>query len=139
MAFTQSRQPRKQRKARYNAPLHLRQKLVHAHISKDARKKAGVKRKAVAVREGDRVKIMRGRFRGHTGKVSSVNLTSLKVFVEGAVTRKAKGSEVLVAIEPSNLMIMELEMSDKRRKEILERLGERKAAAAPTAAGQKAR
>lgn len=124
--LTKSRQPRKQRKARYNAPLHARQKLVHAHIAKDARKKLNIKKRATAVREGDKVKIMRGKFRGHSGKVSSVDLTSLKIYVEGAVARKAKGAEVLTAIEPSNVMIMELDMSDKRRKELLERPASKK-------------
>ena len=121
MAFTKSRQPRKQRKARYAAPLHERQKLAHAHISKEARKKHGVKRRSVAVRAGDKVKIVRGKFRSHTGKVSSVDLKDLKVYVEGAVARKAKGAEVLAAIEPSNLVILEMDMSDKKRKELLER------------------
>ncbi len=131
--LTKSRQPRKQRKARYEAALHERQKLVHAHISKEARKKLGIKRRAVAVREGDKVKIVRGKFRGHSGKVSAVNLKSLKIYVEGAVARKAKGAEVLAPIEPSNVMIMELEMSDVRRKEMLERKGEK----IPAATGER--
>lgn len=126
MALTKSRQPRKQRKARYNAPLHARQKLAHAHIAKETRKKLGIRKRAAAVRSGDKVKIMRGKFRGHLGKVSSVNLTSLKIYVEGVVARKAKGAEVPAAIEPSNVMIMELDMSDKRRKELLERPASKK-------------
>ncbi|MDP2717246.1 MAG: 60S ribosomal protein L26, partial [Candidatus Micrarchaeota archaeon] len=32
-----SRQPRKQRKARYDAPLHVRQKHVRAHLDKALR------------------------------------------------------------------------------------------------------
>lgn len=127
MALTMSEQPRKQRKARFTAPLHLRQRLVHAHLSKEAKGRLKTKRRAVAVREGDKVKIVRGKFRGHSGKVSEVDLKSSKIYVEGAVARKAKGAEVLVAIEPSNVVIMELDMSDKKRKEML---GE-KAEAAP--------
>ena len=117
MPLTMSEQPRKQRKARYTAPMHLRQRLVHAHLSKEAKERLKTRRRAVAVREGDKVKIMRGKFRGHSGKVSEVDLKSSKIYVEGAVARKAKGAEVLVAIEPSNVMIMELDMSDKKRKE----------------------
>ena len=36
-----STQPRKQRKYRHNAPMHLRQKLVSVHLSKDLRKNYG--------------------------------------------------------------------------------------------------
>ena len=123
MALSDSVQPRKQRRARREAPLHARQKLVHAHVSKDARERNRIERRSAAVREGDKVKIMRGKFRGHAGKVTEVDLKSLKVYVEGAVARKAKGQEVLVAIEPSNLCITEFDFSDKRRKAILERKG----------------
>ncbi|MDD5317478.1 MAG: 50S ribosomal protein L24 [Candidatus ainarchaeum sp.] len=123
MALSDSVQPRKQRRARREAPLHARQKLVHAHVSKDARERNRIERRSAAVREGDKVRIMRGKFRGHTGKVTEVDLKSLKVYVEGAVARKAKGQEVPAAIEPSNLCITEFDFSDKRRKAILERKG----------------
>lgn len=33
-----SKQPRKQRKERFNAPLHVRQKLMHAMLSPELRK-----------------------------------------------------------------------------------------------------
>jgi len=123
MALSISTQPRKQRRARYNAPLHLRQKLVHAHVSKEAREKLKISKRSAAVRAGDKVKVLKGKFAGHVGKVSRVDLKKLKVYVEGVVARKAKGQEVLAPIDPSNLMIMEFNLSDKRRKEILERKG----------------
>ena len=123
MAFSKSIQPRKQRLARYIAPLHMRQKLVHAHISKEAREKLKITKRSTAVREGDKVKVLKGKFRGKTGKVSEVDLKGLKIYVEGVTARKAKGAEVLAPLEPSNVMIIELDLSDKRRKEILERKG----------------
>ena len=123
MALSTSIQPRKQRKARYEAPLHMRQKLVHAHVSEEAAKKAGVTRRSAAIRTGDKVAVMRGKFRGKTGKVSEVSLSSLKVYVEGIVARKAKGAEVLAPIDPSNVSIVEFDMSDRRRKAVLERKG----------------
>ena len=123
MAFSNSIQPRKQRKARYTAPLHARQKLVHAHVAAEAREKTGTTKRSTAVREGDRVKVSRGRFAGKSGKVSRVDLRDLKVYVEGMTARKAKGQEVLVAIDPSNLVITELDLSDKNRKLVLARKG----------------
>ena len=82
MAFSTSVQPRKQRRAHFNAPLHLRQKLMHAHISREAREKLKIAKRSAAVREGDRVKVLKGKFSGHTGKVSEVDLKNLKIYVE---------------------------------------------------------
>ena len=40
-SWKSSRQPRKQRKYVFNAPLHIRHKLVSANLSKELRKKYG--------------------------------------------------------------------------------------------------
>ncbi len=108
-----SRKPSKQRKRLFNAPLHQRQKMVAAHLSKELRKELGTR--SLPVRRGDTVLIMRGKFRGHKGKVAKVDLKNLRVYVEGAVVKKANGQEVLVPIHPSNLMIIEVDRSDERR------------------------
>jgi len=114
-------QPRKQRKARFTAPLHMRQKLMSVHLSKELKAKLGTKRRALPVRKGDRVRVMRGKHAGHSGKVSRVDLGSLKIFVEGIAKRKARGAEVPVALDPSNVMIVEADLGDKERKALLER------------------
>lgn len=106
-------QPRKQRKFRACAPLHLRQKMVAATLSGDLRKELG--RRSIPVRKGDRVRVMRGKYRGREGVVARVDLRRLKVFVEGMTVKKANGQEVPVPIDPSNLMVVELDRSDERR------------------------
>ncbi|MCD6381372.1 MAG: 50S ribosomal protein L24, partial [Candidatus Aenigmarchaeota archaeon] len=60
--WVSSKEPRKQRKYRYNAPLHIRQKLVSAHLTKELRNELGIR--SLPVRKNDRVKIMRGKFKG---------------------------------------------------------------------------
>ncbi len=115
-----SSKPRKQRKALYSAPLHRRQKMVSAHLSKELREKFG--RRSLPVRKGDEVAVVRGSFRGKTGKVERVELKKLRVFVEGLVRRKSDGSEVKVPIHPSNLVIISADMSDKKRQKIVERV-----------------
>ncbi len=114
-----SKKPRKQRKALYTAPLHKRRKLLSAHLSKELREK--YKRRSLPIRRGDEVKILRGEFKGKVGKVSKVDLKKLKVYVEGVTRKRTVGTEVQVPIHPSNLMIINLELSDKRRLLILER------------------
>ena len=109
-----SSQPRKQRKYRYNAPLHVRQKLVHVHLSKELRQKQGSR--AMQVRKGDKVKVLRGKFRRQEGKVERVELKRERLFVTGMDYTKKNGTKILVPLRPSNLMIVALDMADKRRK-----------------------
>ena len=110
---------RKQRKYRYNAPLHIKQKMLSAHLSKELRTKYGTRN--IPVRKGDTVKVSRGQFKKKQGKVERVILKQERVFVAGIETIKRDGSKVLFPLSPSNLIIVEVEMSDKRRKEKLEK------------------
>jgi|SRR3989338_2806459 len=114
-----SKKPSKQRKYRINAPLHIKQKFVHCHLSKELRKKYGIRN--ISLRKGDKVKIMSGKFKKQEGKVDSINLKESKIFVSGAEITKKDGSKKMVQIHPSNLMITELALDDKLRQKSLER------------------
>ena len=76
-----SRNPGKQRKYRSKAPLHVKQKFVHSHLSKDLRKKH--RRRNISLRKGDKVKITTGKFRKHEGKVTIIDMKKTRVFVDG--------------------------------------------------------
>lgn len=114
-----SKQPRKQRKYRYNAPLHVRQKFVSAHLSEALKSRFG--KRSLPMRKGDEVKVMRGSKKGFRGKVERIDLKKSKIYIEGLNVKKVDGSEVLRAIEPSNLLLVEPKMDDKRRQMIVER------------------
>jgi len=118
-AWISSKQPRKQRKYRYNDPLHIRQKLIHVHLSKELKDK--YKKRAITPRQGDKVKVMRGRFKGKEGIIEKVDLKKLKIYVRGMETIKKDGTKVLVPLDPSNLMLTEIKLDDKMRKKSLER------------------
>ncbi len=113
--------PRTQRKAMYEAKLHEKHALVAVHLSKELKAKLNTKARSLPVRKGDRVKIMRGSHAGKTGKISEVDLKSSLVFIEGIVTRKAKGGEVLVSIRPSKLLMLDGDFNDNERKALLAR------------------
>jgi len=119
MALTRSKKPSKQRKALYNAPLHLRHKFMTAKLSDELAEKYGVKR--LPVRKGDTVKILRGDWRGHEGKVVEVDLKRGRIFVEGVQVKKADGTLVYYPIHPSKVIITKLDLSDKYRMRIIER------------------
>ena len=106
-------QPRKQRKALYTAPLHIRRKIMSANLSKDLR--ADIGKRSLPIRVGDKVQVVRGDFKGHEGKVESVDAKRYKVTVEGVTLSKPDGNAVLLPIHPSNLMIIEADLKDERR------------------------
>jgi len=115
-----SKQPRKQRRWLYKtSKLHERHRLLHATLSKELRKKYG--KRSLRIRKGDKVKIMRGDFAGHEGKVLEVDMKRCIIKVDGATVTKADGTEVAVPIHPSNVMITDLGEIDDVRKKILER------------------
>ena len=114
-----SKKPRKQRKYRLTAPLHIKQKFVHSHLSKDLRKKYG--RRNIGLRKGDKVKITRGQFRKNEGKVESIDLKNTRIFVNGVEITKRDGTKKMLALHPSNLTITELNLEDKLRQKTLER------------------
>jgi large subunit ribosomal protein L24 len=108
-----SSQPRKQRRSRYQAPLHLRHKFLGAMLSENLKEKHKIK--TIPVRTGDTVKILRGDHRGKEGKVAGVNLEKMTITVNGVTVTKSDGTEVPRPIHPSNVMITKLEIKDKRR------------------------
>ncbi len=108
-----STKAKKQRKYRANAPLHIKKKFLGAHLSKDLRTKQ--KARAMVVRKGDTVKVMRGQFKGRTGKVERIFTQLEKVYIAGVETKKLDGSKSFYPVNPSNLMIIELVSTDKRR------------------------
>ncbi|MBS3165087.1 50S ribosomal protein L24 [Candidatus Woesearchaeota archaeon] len=112
-----STQVRKQRKYRYNAPQHVLQGLLAAHLTDELREK--LKHRSVPLRTGDKVKVMRGRFRGKVGKVSRINVEEGRVFVEGMELSKKDGTKISAALHPSNLLITDLDLGDRRRQESL--------------------
>ncbi len=115
-----SSKPRKQRLFRYNAPNHLRQKFVHSHIAKELAAKLGIKKRSVAVRRGDTVKVMSGKSRGKSGKVTGVDLGRAIVLIEGIARKNAKGKESQIPISASNVYITEFNLSDKLRSNMIE-------------------
>lgn len=117
--WRKSKQRRKQRKYLANAPLFMHHIKLSAHLSKDLRKKYG--RRSFPLRKGDEVKIMRGTYKKKTGKITVVNVKKMKVAIEGIQGKKKDGAKVNLFFEPSNLMINELNLDDKRRLESLMR------------------
>ncbi|MBS3059357.1 MAG: 50S ribosomal protein L24 [Candidatus Diapherotrites archaeon] len=135
--------PGKQLDKGISAPLHSLQKMFSVHLSKDLRKELG--KRALEVRKEDTVKVVRGGFKGKTGKVARVNRRKIQAFIEKLSRKKSDGTEVLVPFRPSNLVLIDIYRKDGRRfkgkkikeKEMkdvaaTEKIGEKKKKAAET-------
>ena len=114
-----SKQKRKQRKFRFNAPLHIKRKFLSVKLSKELKIK--YKKRNIVLKKGDKVKILRGGFRKQTGKVLKVNPKNSTVFVENMQNIRKDGTKNFYPIQASNLMLLELNMEDKERKKVLEK------------------
>lgn len=73
------------------------------------------------MRKGDKVRIMRGKFKKHEGKVERIDLKKAEIFVSGVEVAKKDGTKKPIGLDPSNLMITELNLDDKFRHKLIER------------------
>ncbi|MBU1939501.1 50S ribosomal protein L24 [Candidatus Micrarchaeota archaeon] len=108
-----SKKPGVQRKAHFTRHLHRKCLEFRASLSKELRKALG--KRSLTVRKGDTVKVMRGGHRGFSGKVAKMKAIKYQVFLEKLNRKKTDGTEVLIPLKASNLMITELEKSDEKR------------------------
>ena len=118
-SWKSSKNPRKQRKYRLKGHLNIKYKFIRSHLSAELRKKYG--KRSVGAKKGDKVKVMRGQFKKHEGKIERVDLKKIKVFVSGVELTKKDGSKKMLALDPSKIMITELNLDDKLRQKILDR------------------
>jgi len=118
-SWIKSKQTRKQRKYRRNAPLHIKQKFVSSHLSKDLRKKYN--KRSMTLRKGDNVKVARGQFKNKSGKVDEVSLKKTSIYISGIEIVKRDGTKARYPIHPSNVIITEINMDDKMRNKIIGR------------------
>lgn len=117
--WRKSKQKRKQRKYRFNAPLHIRKKFLSVKLSKELKSKYN--KRNIIVKKGDKVKILKGNYKKQTGKVLRVNTKKSTVFIENIQNVRKDGTKNFYPIQASNLMLLELNMEDQQRKKSLER------------------
>ncbi|MCJ7562936.1 MAG: 50S ribosomal protein L24 [Thermoplasmata archaeon] len=127
MTTTKSTRAGKQRKARANAPLHKKRRMVAAHLSSALMSEYNVR--SLTVKRGDTVKVVRGPegVKGVESKVASVDLNECKIIIENITIAKADGTHKQRAIDPSNVLITKLDLSDPWRKRKLDSLKEARA------------
>ncbi|KAB0386543.1 hypothetical protein FD755_001499 [Muntiacus reevesi] len=98
----------KNRKRHFNAPSHIRRKIMSSPLSKELRQKYNVR--SMPIRKDDE----------QIGKVVQVYRKKYVIYIERVQREKANGTTVHVGIHPSKVVITRLKL-DKDRKKILER------------------
>ncbi|MFY9300933.1 MAG: 50S ribosomal protein L24 [Candidatus Nitrosotenuis sp.] len=102
----------------YNASLFARSKMMCSHLSKELQQKYN--KTSIRVTEGDTVRVMRGEFKGVSGKVTRVSTERNGISIEGIKKEKLKGGNLDVFIHTSNVLVTDLNTEDKWRQNKLE-------------------
>ena len=94
-------------------------KQICAPISKELRKKYS--RRSIRIMTDDTVKVVRGEYKGLTGKVTKISTETSGIAIEGNKKEKLKGEKIDVYIHSTNMIITSLNIDDKWRLKILEK------------------
>ncbi|KAL0609481.1 60S ribosomal protein L26 [Plecturocebus cupreus] len=95
----------KDRKKHFNAPSHIRRKIVSFPLSKELRQKYNVR--SMPIRKDEEVQVVRGYYEGRN------------IYIEWVQHEKANGITVHLGIHPSKVVITRLKL-DKDYKKIVE-------------------
>uniref|UniRef100_G1QD24 KOW domain-containing protein n=1 Tax=Myotis lucifugus TaxID=59463 RepID=G1QD24_MYOLU len=108
----------KNRKRHFNAPSHIRRKIMSYPLSKEQRQKYNVQ--SIPIRKDDEDQVVRGRYEGQQiGKAVQVYRKKYVICTEQVQREKANSTTVHVGIHPSKVVITRLKL-DKDRKKTLE-------------------
>lgn len=102
----------------YNASLFTKSKMMCSHLSEELQQKYN--KTSVRVTEGDTVRVMRGEYKGVSGKVTRVSTERNGISIEGIKKEKTKGGNLDVFIHTSNVLVTDLNTGDKWRQNKLE-------------------
>ena len=73
---------------------------------------------------GDTIKVIRGEYSGIEGKVEKVNMKRGSLAIEGIQREKVRGGNVKVEINSTNVVITDLDLDDKYRQVLIQRINE---------------
>ncbi|KAJ1035531.1 hypothetical protein NDA18_000310 [Ustilago nuda] len=116
---------RAQRKTHFDAPAHLRRKIMSSSLNKELRSEHGIR--SLPVRKDDEVLIVRGSQKGAEGKVTQVYRKKWVINIERIHREKTNGATVPLGIHPSNVVITSLKLDEDRKKIIARKASSKKA------------
>jgi len=112
-SWKSSTDPQKQRKYRQNAPQHVKDNFISANLSHNLRDELGTRN--LGIRNGDRVRVMRGDRKGAEGIVNNIDRENERVYIDGVEKEAVDGSVHQIPLRPSNVQIQSLNLGDEER------------------------
>ena len=103
-------------------PKHMTERMLRSPLSRALREKYG--RRNVRVIAGDTIKVMRGEYSGIEGKGEKVNMKRGRLAIEGIQREKVRGGNVKVEINSTNVVVTDLDLDDKLRQALIQRIHE---------------
>ncbi len=100
----------------------LTERILRSPLSRALREKYG--RRNLRVIAGDTIKVFRGEYSGIEGKVEKVNMKRGSLAIEGIQREKVRGGNVKVEINSTNVVITDLDLDDKYRQALIQRIHE---------------
>nr|UXY86748.1 60S ribosomal protein L26 [Cryptomonas paramecium] len=88
-------------------------KAINCNVSKKIRKKYNTK--SISIKVGDRVRITKGSFKGHYGKIIEVCTKRNVAYIENVTHIKKKNSLIYIPVSFSNITIIDLFIEKKRK------------------------
>jgi len=110
-----STDPQKQRKYRENAPQHVKDNFISANLSHNLRDELGTRN--IGIRNGDRVKVMRGDREGAEGIVNKIDRENERIYIDGVEKEAVDGSVHQIPLRPSNVQLQSLNLGEEDRLE----------------------
>lgn len=110
---------RTQRRNLYQAPSSTRRKILSCRLNKELRNKHKVR--SLPIRKNDVVKILKGKAKNKTGKVTTVYRRRWVIYVDKITKDKQNGQPINIPIKPNNCVIETLHL-DKDRKDLIDRV-----------------
>ena len=112
-SWKSSTDPQKQRKYRENAPQHVKDNFISANLSHNLRDELGTRN--VGIRNGDRVRVMRGDRKGAEGIVNNIDRENERIYIDGVEKEAVDGTVHQIPLRPSNVQIQSLNLSEEDR------------------------
>ena len=114
-----SSKSRVQRKDQLGAPSSIKRKLMSCHLVKSLRDQYKIR--ALPIKRGDEVKILKGKAKGKSGKVVQVYRKRNVIYVDKVNREKQNGQTVFLPIKPCYCVIEKLLINKDRTKTIEKR------------------
>mmetsp|Transcript_60494 Transcript_60494/g.124513 ORF Transcript_60494/g.124513 Transcript_60494/m.124513 type:complete len:125 (-) Transcript_60494:306-680(-) len=104
---------RKNRKNHFHASSNEKRKTMVSPLSKELWKSYSIK--SIPIRKDDKVKVVRGKEKGKTGKIIQCHRKNFRVFVEKITYNKNNNLTSFIPLNPSNLVVEKLSLTNERK------------------------